>query len=245
MMRLIPWALSALFALLWWRGRSTPPPPRPPAALPEPQPRAVPVIRVAPAPLPVAEHREPPPADQPRPSSRPAREEDPGLDIENPEPGAGHLAARRGWVWVGAGLVVVFLAVLLLSSAYNRIPVTPDPLVQVRQGLPADGPSTLTALGGADPARAPALFHSYGCVACHVIPGVSGASGRVGPNLAHLYDHALIAGVLDNTPGNLVHWIRYPQQVSPRTGMPNLGVSEQDARDIAAYLQTVDTRTWP
>jgi cytochrome c2 len=159
------------------------------------------------------------------------------LDLADDEPGRPHLRGRQNWVGAGVGLVALALAALVLSASYNRIPVTPDPGRQT--GLPADGPSTLTALAGADPRRAPALFRSYGCVSCHVIPGVSGASGRVGPNLAHLYDHALIAGVLANTPENLLLWIRAPRQVDPNTGMPNLGVSTKDARDIAAYLQTL------
>ena len=37
-------------------------------------------------------------------------------------------------------------------------------------------------------------------------------------------DQMYIAGTLQNTPENLMRWIQDPQQVRPRTAMPNLGV---------------------
>jgi cytochrome c1 len=80
------------------------------------------------------------------------------------------------------------------------------------------------------------LIASYGCGTCHTIPGVPGANGTVGPPLVHFYDHAYIAGQLPNTEQNLVKWIQNPQQIDPGNAMPNLGVSAQEARAIAAYL---------
>src|SRR5438093_1229200 len=65
------------------------------------------------------------------------------------------------------------------------------------------------------------------------------ASGRVSPSLAGVASRAVIAGRLANTPDNLIRWIRDPQGVSPGTVMPNMGVGETDARDIAAYLYTL------
>lgn len=84
--------------------------------------------------------------------------------------------------------------------------------------------------------KAPALFKAYGCGACHTIPGVDGADGRVGPKLSGLAGDENIAGRLDNTPDNLVRWISHPQQVDPGNVMPDLGVPDAAARDIAAYL---------
>lgn len=57
---------------------------------------------------------------------------------------------------------------------------------------------------------------------------------------AGLAGRALIAGKLANTPDNMVLWLRRTQEVKPLTAMPQLGVTEQDARDIAAYLSTLD-----
>ena len=90
---------------------------------------------------------------------------------------------------------------------------------------------------GARPDRgAQVMREAYGCGACHVIPGVTGAGGMVGPPLTAWSRRGFIAGNLSNTPENLVRWIREPQAVEPGTAMPDLGVAEADARDIAAYL---------
>ena len=72
-----------------------------------------------------------------------------------------------------------------------------------------------------------------------MIPGVPAAEGRVGPPLTDLADRTFIAGRLRNEPSALVRWIREPRAVDPNTAMPNLGVTDRDARDIAAYLYTL------
>lgn len=92
------------------------------------------------------------------------------------------------------------------------------------------------ALTGGDPARGRAMIQRYGCGSCHMIPGVPGARGTVGPSLAGLAERSYVGGVLMHTPENLVRWIVDPKGVDDKTAMPNLGVSRDDARDIAAYL---------
>lgn len=91
-------------------------------------------------------------------------------------------------------------------------------------------------LPDADPQRGAQLISSYGCGSCHTIPGVRGADGMVGPPLNDFGRRSYIAGKLPNTPANLQHWIRDPQQVVPGNAMPDLGVNATDARDIAAFL---------
>jgi cytochrome c len=80
------------------------------------------------------------------------------------------------------------------------------------------------------------LIASYGCGSCHTIPGIPGADAMAAPPLTRFYQRSYIAGRLPNTWENLISWIQNPQGVEPGTAMPNLGVSETDARDIAAYL---------
>ena len=80
------------------------------------------------------------------------------------------------------------------------------------------------------------LIASYGCGSCHSIPGVPGANAMAAPPLDHFYERTYIAGRLPNTWANLMLWIRDPQSVEPDTAMPTLGVTEIEARDIAAYL---------
>lgn len=88
----------------------------------------------------------------------------------------------------------------------------------------------------AEDARAVELMRYHGCGTCHTIPGVPSARGLVGPPLAGLKQRSYIGGVLTNTPENVTRWIQNPRAVAPRTAMPDVGVSEAEARVIAAYL---------
>jgi cytochrome c len=92
---------------------------------------------------------------------------------------------------------------------------------------------------GGDAGRGRQAMARYGCGACHAIPGVSGARGNVGPSLSGMGERRIVAGMLANEPANLIHWIQDPQSVVPGNAMPNMGVSDDDARDIAAYLYTL------
>jgi cytochrome c2 len=94
-------------------------------------------------------------------------------------------------------------------------------------------------LTGGIPDRGPALIRKYGCSTCHVIPGVRGADGKVGPSLEGIAGRVYLAGRLPNTPDNMQRWVRDPQGIERGNAMPNLGVTESDARDIAAYLYTL------
>lgn len=92
------------------------------------------------------------------------------------------------------------------------------------------------AVPGGDPALGREAILRHGCGSCHTIPGVPGADTYVGPPLNNFNLRHYIAGLLPNTADNLILWIQFPQSVEPGTAMPDLGVSEIDARDIAAYL---------
>lgn len=98
-----------------------------------------------------------------------------------------------------------------------------------------DGPSPPQVAGG-EAQRGKAAIERYGCTACHAIPGIPSYGANVGPPLTELAHHAYLAGVLPNTPENLVRWLRDPVGVDPKTAMPALGLSAAEAADIAAYL---------
>jgi cytochrome c oxidase assembly factor CtaG/cytochrome c2 len=87
--------------------------------------------------------------------------------------------------------------------------------------------------------RGAQLISKYGCGSCHTIPGINGADGLVGPPLTHWSRRTYIAGVLPNDPDNLQFWIQHPQQVVPGVDMPDMGIRQQEARDIAIYLDTI------
>jgi cytochrome c1 len=92
------------------------------------------------------------------------------------------------------------------------------------------------ALTGGDPARAPALIRRYGCGGCHTISAVPGADGKVAAPLDQFRQRVYIGGVVENSPENLVHWIVAPRSLAPRTAMPSTGISEAEARHVAAFL---------
>jgi cytochrome c len=95
------------------------------------------------------------------------------------------------------------------------------------------------SITGGDPQRGAAAIVRYGCGSCHTIGGISNARGLAGPPLTGIGSRIYIAGVLQNTPENLMRWIRDPKAVDEKTVMPKLGISETDAADIAAYLYTL------
>jgi cytochrome c1 len=90
-----------------------------------------------------------------------------------------------------------------------------------------------------NPAHGKILIQSYGCGSCHTIPGIRTARGMVGPPLLYYSRRTIIAGELPNTPANLSGWIRNPVAIEPGTAMPNLGVTDSQAHDMAAYLYTL------
>ena len=98
----------------------------------------------------------------------------------------------------------------------------------------------LPQMPGGEPERGRELIREYGCDSCHAVPGLPGPESMVGPPLNDWAERHYIAGALPNTPENLIVWIMEPQSIEPGTAMPDMGVSEQDARDIGAYLYTLD-----
>jgi cytochrome c1 len=121
---------------------------------------------------------------------------------------------RRGALAVALGLACLAFALVSCSGkTLERVRVT--------QGSPDLGKTAIV---------------NFGCGSCHTIPGVKGAEALVGPPLTHFSKRSYVGGHLANTPDNLAHWIEDPQSVSPGTDMPDLGVSPEEARNIAAYL---------
>lgn len=165
-------------------------------------------------------------------------------------------------MWVPGGLVYAGVAVALLLRWLRRAPVPAalPPALGTLRLVPAGALVPLALLGAlalsaagcgaeavqrspvvpfGDPAQGADAIGAYGCGACHEIPGIRRADGLVGPPLDKFGRRSFIAGELPNTPDNLVTWVMDPQQVEPGTAMPDLDVTEADARDIAAYLESL------
>ncbi|MEX2536405.1 MAG: c-type cytochrome [Trueperaceae bacterium] len=120
-----------------------------------------------------------------------------------------------------AALILVAIG-LAITASQGGIGVAPD-----------------REIPGGRPDQGPMAFVKYGCGGCHEIAGVRSAKGKVGPSLTTLGERAYIAGNLPNTPENLVLWIINPQGIEPGTAMPNLGVTQEDARSMAAYIYSL------
>ncbi|MFN0073352.1 MAG: c-type cytochrome [Chloroflexota bacterium] len=158
---------------------------------------------------------------QPLPTARIAR-------IRSPHPGA----RQRAGVLLGILALAPLLSGCLERGAAGNLTWPIPPSNQPMYVSPADVPG-----GSVDRGRR--VLAAYGCGACHVIPGVPGGVGAVGPPLTGWAQRAYIAGALPNQPTYLIAWLRNPQDVEPGTAMPNLGVTEVDARDMAAYLYSI------
>lgn len=126
------------------------------------------------------------------------------------------------------------LALLLLSGCGASAP--PSAAKPADKAAPANE-AAAQVTGDANNGRQ--LFAAKGCVACHAAPGVPGATGTIGPNLAGIGDRQKrpqLAGNLSNTPENLKRWIKDPGAVKPGTTMPNLNLSDNEADDLVAVL---------
>jgi cytochrome c len=163
---------------------------------------------------------ETPPGRAPRVSERvPEPRNTTGKQEDPPKPAK---AAGTGFVtllmWTGVGLLLFVLADLAFRGFKRE----------------ATPPVWEEGTRDTDAGRQAILRH--GCGGCHVIPGIRHATGRVGPRLNDFRNQMYIAGVLANVPENLASWIANPQKYSPGTAMPNLQVTEEEARAIATYL---------
>jgi cytochrome c1 len=93
-----------------------------------------------------------------------------------------------------------------------------------------------TRLVDGNPDKAVDVMIRYGCGACHQIPGVRMPGGLAAQPLNGFFERRYIGGTVENTPSNLVGWIVNPKAYNARTAMPVTGISESEARDVAAYL---------
>jgi cytochrome c2 len=123
-----------------------------------------------------------------------------------------------------ASLVLTSVVMLTACAAGATARGSPEPSQQVP---------------GGDPERGREVIVASGCGACHTIPGVPGATARVAPPLIDWGTRTTIVGLVPNTPERLVQWIMDPAELRPGTTMPTVGVSREDALQMAAYLYTL------
>jgi mono/diheme cytochrome c family protein len=131
----------------------------------------------------------------------------------------------------------------LSPEEYRRmVGVATDPRDSSRvQWVGKTRAEALTRIRG-DPARGKELLREFGCRSCHIIPGVPGLGGNVGPPLTRWSERQFISGRLVNMPAELIAWILNPTAIDPGTAMPAVGATVEQAQDMAAYLYTLGAR---
>jgi cytochrome c2 len=138
-------------------------------------------------------------------------------------------SAQSQQFWPAAPALLAFLLAILLLG---RIFVYAEADIHST----ADRRDRAIAATGGNPERGRDLINTFGCSGCHLIPNIPGPAGMGGPPLDDMTDRAFIAGVVPNTADALIDWIVDPQRFDRDTAMPRTGISERQARDVAAYL---------
>lgn len=152
-------------------------------------------------------------------------------------------------MWVPAGVVYLCAGLAMFAAwlrASDRILLRSTAsistillLAMISSGCRAEASRNAAAITGGSADRGASAISRYGCGSCHTIQGIAGATGLVGPPLTGVGDRLYLAGVLPNKPQNMTRWIRHPREVDDKTVMPELGVTDRDALDIAAYLYSL------
>jgi cytochrome c oxidase subunit II len=88
--------------------------------------------------------------------------------------------------------------------------------------------------------RGKKLFNDATCVECHRIAGNEEAQALIGPDLTHIAQRETLgSGVIKNDTENLTKWMQNPQTFKPGVNMPNMRLTDEDAHDIAVYLESL------
>ena len=124
------------------------------------------------------------------------------------------------------------------SHAYMRNHALAMPRAEFDQWLEDQQEDAPEPSDGTPEAEGRDLFTAKGCAGCHTVKGVS--QGRIGPDLTHLKSRRTFAGsIFRNTPDNLAAWLRDPPEEKPGALMPDLNLTEDEIRNLVAYLETL------
>ncbi|MGI9146770.1 MAG: c-type cytochrome [Chloroflexota bacterium] len=141
--------------------------------------------------------------------------------------------------WSGIVAVVLTVGITLLLLSLN--PAIQSGKAGGTSNQLAELASAAVLTAGSPAADGAQIIAGKPCVGCHTIPGIPGATGQVGPNLAGVAGRPKIAGgaVPNAGPDDLTKWILNPPALKPGTAMPNVGLTDDEATKIVAYLETL------
>lgn len=148
-----------------------------------------------------------------------------------------HLNLFRRPTWLTTSVLVFMLSALLIGFATVAVAASPSP-------APSGSPAAGGALPG-DPTKGLALYNSSGCSACHGANLEGGIGARLKPlenlgNTANPADPTYLIMVLNN---GLQGAGKYQAAMPAKGGKTTL--SDQDVKDITAYLINIQKDTGP
>jgi cytochrome c len=146
-----------------------------------------------------------------------------------------HAAAIAGILGlVATAAIAVILVLVNPAFSSGKAGGTPN---QLGSAAAAGGAPVVEP--GSPAAEGQMIIASEPCVGCHMIPGIPAATGTIGPNLAGVASRTKIAGGAVNNSGSddLKKWILNPPGVKPGTLMPNVGLTDEQATKVVAYLE--------
>ena len=115
----------------------------------------------------------------------------------------------------------------------------PLPLLLLLVGGCKPPPDERQFMPVADVAAGKEAIERVGCASCHSIGGIDWPKGKAGPALEGFAHRALIAGRVPNQPELLARFVRNAPAVALGTTMPAMPLSEEESRDVAAYLYQI------
>ena len=137
-----------------------------------------------------------------------------------------------------AGFAMVALAAGCSSAMLAQKPPEPTPRIPTA-GAPIVRLTPVPGLPG-DPEAGRQAFLTTGCGGCHTLTGVDGATGLAGPILTNVVLRPTLAGeTIPMSPETMTRWLLDPAAVKPGTSMPGVGLDEQEARNLTAYLYSL------
>ena len=100
------------------------------------------------------------------------------------------------------------------------------------------------SMTGGDPQVGKEKIVLHDCHSCHEIPGIPVNRDRRGPSLKHWAKQSTIAKKWQNNAGNLEDFLQHPERMLHGSGLKSemtmSSVKPADAKDIAAYLFSID-----
>ncbi len=114
--------------------------------------------------------------------------------------------------------------------------LTPDEFAKWEEGRhePPSSPAESDAVEGEK------IFFAHTCLNCHTVEGTI-AKATIGPNLTRIASRKELAGgAIENSSENLALWLKNPQAIKPGCKMPDFKLTDEEARKVAAYLESLD-----